>query len=530
MNKTYAGKAEHRNTVLVILVFVAAVALAIWMTFSIAQQQLNAQIGRQAMPIRSAVENLLGETRSVVLEAKGWMGKSCNRQMESRLNGLQTRELSMLAINLLDGNRITCSSLLANQGVRIDLNGFSAQGVKIDDSVASAGIPVFSIYQRGLNGEGIVVAADLRYLWGITGNSNRDERFALLVNNKLLTNKGIFAGSEAQRGVLDYQQRLTGEDYTLVWRMPSAQEVWREILGSWFYLLVIIATPLLLTALVWSLLTRRRSLYQYLINAVHEDRIMPYYQPIICAHSNRVIGAEVLARWDHPEIGFVPPDIFIPVAEKTQMIGLMTENLLKRVLADYQRPDSMLPDGFIFNVNISHTHLAAEDFGVFTRAFAARFKRLGLRLAFEFTENEQLDLNGDLLNKIKVIRDSGIAISLDDFGTGFSNLSWIASLNPDSIKIDRMFINQISPDASTPLINCVIDMAKQMGIQTVAEGVEHDYQVSWLQENNIDCFQGYFYSRPLTFTAFIDYFRHDVMTQHLRMPPHPHDTSLPHQA
>ena len=129
--------------------------------------------------------------------------------------------------------------------------------------MASAGIPVFSIYQRGLNGEGIVVAADLRYLWGITGNSNRDERFALLVNNKLLTNKGIFAGSEAQRGALDYQQRLTGEDYTLVWRMPSAQEVWREILGSWFYLLVIIATPLLLTALVWSLLTRRRSLYRF---------------------------------------------------------------------------------------------------------------------------------------------------------------------------------------------------------------------------------------------------------------------------
>ena len=286
--------------------------------------------------------------------------------------------------------------------------------------------------------------------------------------------------------------------------------------------------PLLLAALAWSLLTRRGSLYQNLVNAVHDDRIVPYYQPIICAHTNRVIGAEILARWEHPEIGFVPPDIFIPVAEKTQTIGLMTENLLKRVIADCQRPENLLPEGFIFNVNISHSHLSMSDFSVFACEFGARFKKLRQRLTFEFTENEQIDVNGDIQEKIRIIRECGIAISLDDFGTGFSNLSWISSLSPDSIKIDRMFINQISPGASTPLINCVIDMARQMGIQTVAEGVEHDYQVSWLQENDIDYFQGYFYSKPLTFSAFIDYFRQDIMTQHLRMPTFPSDTSLQH--
>ena len=527
MYKKYAGKADRKNYALVGLVFLGSVALALWLTFCIAQRQLNVQIAHQALPIRGAVENLLEETHSVAAEAQGWVGKTCNRQLESRLNALPTREMRMLVINLLEGNRITCSSLLANQGARVDLSGFSARGVKIDDSVASAGIPAFSLYQRLGNG-GIVVSADLRYLWGIMGHSNRDERFALLVNDNLLTNRGIRQGEAATLGAKAYQQRQPGELFTLAWRSPSALDIWHEILGSWYYLLIIIVPPLLLTALVWSLLTRRRSLYQYLVNAVHEDRITPYYQPIICAHSNRVIGAEILARWNHPEIGFVPPDIFIPVAEKTQTIGLMTENLLKRVLADCQRPESVLPDGFIFNVNISHAHLAAEDFNAFTSEFAARFKRLHQRLTFEFTENEQINFNVDILNKIKVIRDNGIAISLDDFGTGFSNLSWIASLNPDSIKIDRMFINQISPDASTPLINCVIDMARQMGIQTVAEGVEHDYQVAWLQENDIDCFQGYFYSKPLTFGAFIDYFRHDVMTQHLRMPTFPEDTSLQH--
>lgn len=524
MYKKYASKADYKNYALVSLVFLGSMALALWLTFYVAQRQLNVQLTHQARPIYSAVENLLEETRSVAREAEEWVGKPCNRPLESNLNALPTREMGMLVINLLKGDRISCSSLLANRGEWVDISAFSTQGVKIDDSVVSAGIPVFSLYHRVGNG-GIVVSADLRYLWGIMGNSNRDENFALLVNNHLLTRGGILKGAEALRGAEEYPQRQEGDLFTLAWRAPDTLVVWHEILGSWFYLLVIIAPPLLLTALVWSLLTRRRSLYQYLENAVHDDHIIPYYQPIICAHSNRVIGAEILARWDHPNIGFVPPDIFIPVAEKTKTIGLMTENLLKRVLADCQRPDSRLPERFTFNVNISHSHLVADDFCAFTSEFAARFKRLGLRLAFEFTENKQIDFSGDILNKIKVVRDNGVAISLDDFGTGFSNLSWISSLNPDSIKIDRMFINQISQDASTPLINCVIDMAKQMGIKTVAEGVEYDYQATWLQQNDIDYFQGYLYSKPLTFSAFIDYFRHDVLTQHLRMPK---DTSLQH--
>ncbi|MGL5969542.1 MAG: EAL domain-containing protein [Kluyvera sp.] len=527
MYRNYAGKIAGKNYAIVGLVFLGSTALALWLMFCLAQRQLNAQIAHQAIPIHNAIENLFNETKRVARESEVWVGKVCDRQQEGRLNALLVREMRMLAVSLLDGNRIYCSSLLGNKGTRINLSSFNLQGMKIDDSVVSVGIPALSLYRRFSRG-GIVVSADLRYLWGIMGNTNKDERFILLLNNNVLTQNGILKGRKALRIMADYPQRQTSGEYTLAWRAPSRADIWREIWASSLYLLIIIVMPLLLAALTWALLTRRRSLYQHLTNAVHQDRIMPWYQPIVCARSNRVIGAEILARWEHPEIGFVPPEIFIPVAEKTLTIGLMTENLLKRVIADCQRPDNVLPDGFIFNVNISHTHLSASDFGAFAREFAARFQRLGQQLTFEFTENEQIEINGDILEKLQIIRESGIAISLDDFGTGFSNLSWITSLSPDSIKIDRMFVNQIAPNTSTPLISCVIDMARQMGIKTVAEGVEHDYQVAWLRENDIDYFQGYFYSRPLTFGDFLDYYRHDVMTQHLRMPPFPRDTSLQH--
>lgn len=513
MYRNYAGKIAGKNYAIVGLVFLGSTALALWLMFCLAQRQLNAQIAHQAIPIHNAIENLFNETKRVARESEVWVGKVCDRQQEGRLNALLVREMRMLAVSLLDGNRIYCSSLLGNKGTRINLSSFNLQGMKIDDSVVSVGIPALSLYRRFSRG-GIVVSADLRYLWGIMGNTNKDERFILLLNNTVLTQNGILKGRKALRIMADYPQRQTSGEYTLAWRAPSRADIWREIWAASLYLLIIIVMPLLLAALTWALLTRRRSLYQHLTNAVHQDRIMPWYQPIVCARSNRVIGAEILARWEHPEIGFVPPEIFIPVAEKTLTIGLMTENLLKRVIADCQRPDNVLPNGFIFNVNISHTHLSASDFGAFAREFAARFQRLGQQLTFEFTENEQIEINGDILEKLQIIRESGIAISLDDFGTGFSNLSWITSLSPDSIKIDRMFVNQIAPNTSTPLISCVIDMARQMGIKTVAEGGEHGYQVAWLRENDIDYFQGYFYSRPLMFGDFLDYYRHDVMTQH----------------
>lgn len=507
MYKKYAAKADRKKYVLTGLTFLGAIALTVWLTYFIALRQLNVQIAHQSLPIRHGITHLLEEMRKTAHQAQDWAGQACDRQMEIRLNAVPTQKMRLLAVNLLEGNRVYCSSLLDNRGDRVDLQTFSARGVKIDDTAGSAWIPAFSLY-RPSPGGGVVVSADLRNLQGILGSDNSDERFALLVNGNLLTKNGIQKGHQAREQVRAYQQHDTAGLYTLVWRAPATHEIWQEVLNSWLYLLLIVTLPLVLTSLVWLLLTRRRSLYQNLINAVYHDRVLPYYQPLICAHSSRVIGAEVLARWHHPEIGDVPPNIFIPVAEKTQTIGQMTENLLNRVLADCQRPGHRLPEGFIFNVNISHSHLSSPDFAAFTREFATRFAALGLGLTFEFTENEQIDLNGDTLDKMAIIRESGIAIALDDFGTGFSNLSWITSLNPDSIKIDRMFINQISPDASTPLINCVIDMAKQMGIKTVAEGVEHDYQVSWLQENNIDLFQGYFYSKPLTFAAFLDYISH----------------------
>ena len=116
-------------------------------------------------------------------------------------------------------------------------------------------------------------------------------------------------------------------------------------------------------------------------------------------------------------------------------------------------------------------------------------------------------MNDDISNKIDYMKIHNVGLSLDDFGTGFSNLSYITDLRPENIKIGRMFINLISEGKNTPLVDCVVEMAQRMRIQTTAEGVEHKYQVDYLRSKNVDFFQGYFFSRPLSFANFIRFIR-----------------------
>jgi sensor c-di-GMP phosphodiesterase-like protein len=288
---------------------------------------------------------------------------------------------------------------------------------------------------------------------------------------------------------------------------PRLNHTLKAMATSWISVSFILAMSCIMAGVVWRLAVRRHSLYHQLANAIRQRKIHPHYQPLICAHTNVVSGAEILARWRHHELGFIPPDLFIPVAERTALIIDLTESLLEQVVKDIQQGTMTLQPGFNLNLNISYSHLTDDAFDAFVDRWAPVLAAQGLTLVFEITERENIDIGEAMARKVTHIKSSGIKIALDDFGTGFSNLAFIANLSPDYIKIDRMFVRQITRDTATPLIDCVIDMAKRMNILTTAEGVEYDYQVEYLKANQIDCLQGYFYAKPLAFGDFVTFLR-----------------------
>lgn len=451
----------------------------------------------QAQEARHILDDMLNDARLATTEASSLLGKICDFNVEKDLNMIPGRYMHIYSINFLRDQHITCSSLLANKHADVHDILPPEKLLWMSHAVSSPDIEVISLITPFAQGK-IYVASDLRFLRSIMGDD-----LVIQVSGKTITAAGLVTDALKAPRFRDFESLPTQSPlYTMGWKAQSFNTLIRNTLCAWQDVTFILLMSAVMAVVTWLLATRRHSLYAQLANAIRQRQIHPHYQPLICAQTNRVSGAEVLARWQHDELGFVAPDVFIPVAESTGLIIELTESLLEQVVDDLEQNIALFPPGFKLNLNISYSHVIDGSFNLFVDYWAPIFAALGVTLVFEITERENIDMSDDIVEKVVHLKRSGIKIALDDFGTGFSNLAFIANLNPDSIKIDRMFIRQISQDVATPLIECVIDMAKRMNILTTAEGVEHDYQVEYLRANQIDCLQGYFFSKPLRFGDF----------------------------
>ncbi|RAU33263.1 EAL domain-containing protein [Enterobacter sp. RIT418] len=458
------------------------------------------RVAEQAELVQSSMNSMLRDAHEAAHKASPLLGRPCDFNVEKALNMLPGQYKHIYSINFIRNQHISCSSLLANKNADIGFILPLDKALWMSRTVSSPDIYVISLITHLPQGT-LYVASDLRFLYEMLGND-----LIIEVSGKTLTAAGLVKDSLASAQFRRYEALPAHSPlYTLAWRKPEIGEIVGYTLDSWLSMGFILSTSTIMAALAWQLAIRRHSLHTQLAYAIRHHQIHPHYQPIICAKTNAVSGAEILARWHHDELGFVPPDVFIPVAESTGLIIDLTESLLKQVVDDLQQGIATFPPGFKLNLNISHAHVSDSSFDLFIDHWSPIFRALGITLVFEITERENIDICDALTQRIDHIKRSGIRIALDDFGTGFSNLAFISNLSPDSIKIDRMFTRQISQEAATPLIDCVIDMAKRMDILTTAEGVEYGYQADYLKANQIDCLQGYFFSKPLSFSDFAGY-------------------------
>lgn len=237
--------------------------------------------------------------------------------------------------------------------------------------------------------------------------------------------------------------------------------------------------------------------------ALANDQLSLHYQPKICATSGRLLGAEALMRWQHPTRGNIPPDRFIPIAER---IGLMPQltwwclNTALRERQEWGHADTELEVA----INISALDLGNEGF------IQAITNAIGIwntppdHLTLEITEGSLMADIAFSAEILKRIRRHGIQISIDDFGTGYSSLAYFKQLPADELKIDRSFIHNILDDElDRHIVSTIIRMAQHMHLNIVAEGVENAQAQQILTELGCDILQGYFLSRPLPQAQFV---------------------------
>ena len=243
---------------------------------------------------------------------------------------------------------------------------------------------------------------------------------------------------------------------------------------------------------------RRVQLEQDLRGAWDRGELNVLYQPIYRLNGARITGAEALLRWNHPQLGMVPPSVFIEVAEQSGLIEALGRNVLERACTDAASWKSVAGERPFVSVNISPRQLRS---GELPDVVGNALRSSGLRpeqLHLELTETAVLVDESQASTLLSRVRATGVKVWLDDFGTGFSGLSHLRRVPVDGVKIDRSFVADVLRDPDDlALTTAIIAMAHSLGITVVAEGIETEGQYQILLERGCDQGQGFWFGRPM---------------------------------
>jgi diguanylate cyclase (GGDEF)-like protein/PAS domain S-box-containing protein len=229
-----------------------------------------------------------------------------------------------------------------------------------------------------------------------------------------------------------------------------------------------------------------------------------FYQPIVDLGSGKVYKAEALIRWRHPVRGYIPPSIFIPIAEETGLIVEIGEWVFREVASQIKhwRDD----DNRVYQVSINRSpvQFRTRSGGDSWTEFLRKIGLPGQSIAVEITEGLLLEPNAMVVDQLAELRDAGVQVSLDDFGTGYSALSYLKKFDIDSLKIDQSFVRNLHANSEDmALCEAIIVMAHKLNIKVIAEGVETEEQRALLAGVGCDFAQGYLFSRPVPAAQFM---------------------------
>ncbi len=251
--------------------------------------------------------------------------------------------------------------------------------------------------------------------------------------------------------------------------------------------------------------TRTITIPEYrLKKAVKNKQFIPYIQPIICSKNNKIIGCEILVRWQHPVHGLLTPNKFIAQIEKLDLIIPLTQDLIRQVQEYFAPITHQLPQNFHFNFNISARHYKVDHLVDDCQNFIKAFPKDSIRLILEITERELLEPDEHTISLFNKLDELGVLIALDDFGTGYSNHNYLQKFNVNLVKIGHNFVSKMNTDRiSKHIVENIIDLALRLHLEIVAEGIENQKQLNQLKNYSVNYLQGYYFNHPISLDEFV---------------------------
>lgn len=255
-------------------------------------------------------------------------------------------------------------------------------------------------------------------------------------------------------------------------------------------------------------LSRQTCIASGLKSALERNEFALVYQPLCNMTTGEITQAEALLRWNHSEMGYIPPSEFIPIAEESGLIVPIGQWVLRKAVQEAKRWHDA-GHKLVVSVNISSIQLEKRDCCEFIQHILEETGLQPQYLELEITERVALSNPEEMIRKLNIIRSYGVNLAIDDFGTGYSSLNYLKKYPVRSIKIDRSFVQDaVFEPRDRAMLKALMVMANSLHFSTVAEGVETSEQYTLLEEMECDMIQGYYLSKPLSPVDFLDFIIH----------------------
>lgn len=485
------------DLVKITLISLLPVIIGTGMLYLSSGAMLNTQVSNAVDEVSDDYDAIISTAYMAARKVTDIQGSPCARVID-RLRKETARQIYVRSINLLQEGKVYCSSVLTDiDDFNSEYSSFKPGVTLVPGNVITPNSPV--VYFRF---EDVLVVVDGRYLISPLRNFTNDLQLAFSVHGSNLYASGhVFENLINPFSVSRTNDRW---DVTVLGGYPSGTQ-WKIITGSFLpvLLLFVFASIGLFAVLIRNALssTIRET---DILNALKRNEIIPYAQPIFDHTGTRLWGVEILARWRMAEGKMISPDIFIPIAERSNAIMEMTRSLMMQTANELRDIVQLLPEGFHVAFNISNNCLKGRTLQEACHEFNILLGNQ-IQLTMEMTEREPFDSSDTLKSCIVSLKETGIQLAIDDFGTAGSNLDYIREYSFDFIKIDRSYVEGVEFDqASIHIIDNIIDLAKRMGMEIIAEGIEKPSQAEYLHGKGVRYFQGYLYSKPIPITTLIN--------------------------
>lgn len=486
----------------ILLIFLACcgsgLSLSYWKMESMIERYVHSQLKHAVMSVEAILKN------ASLASGKGarYTGNVCTSAILSDLRADVAAIPYVRSINLAKDNQIYCTTVYGRRRFSVNERDYSQGKLLLLNGNELTPYRSLIVYRAALEDRNsVLVGIDGYYFYSILKLIDSKSHLYIQVGNKFMSREGMIISAPATENTLSLGSDLY--PFTVIADISQINTLKTFLQYAWDTIAIIIAFSTLICFLVNRYMLYRRTLDARLRKALKKGEISPWIQAIYDAENDQIVGGEILLRWYEEGNGFIPPDVFIKLAEENGTIQGLTRNCFistTKALSEFHVNGSK---PLLICFNVTACHFQNNDILVYCDYFTHNTQKDDFRIVLEITEREIVASTRQTQEIIQSLKARGIALSLDDFGTGNANYSYIKLFSPDYLKIDKMFTSGIESDRVLQfVIASIIDLARKLDCFVIAEGVETQSQLEILRNMGVTHFQGYYFSKPVPLQEF----------------------------